>query len=49
MTVYSAHRWNVYAEGMPHIVNYDSASALPDEIQFSSTKDIEFYFMAGKQ
>ncbi|XP_031417820.1 arachidonate 12-lipoxygenase, 12R-type-like [Clupea harengus] len=41
--------WNVYAEGMPHIVNYDSASALPDEIQFSSTKDIEFYFMAGKQ
>ncbi|XP_076146962.1 polyunsaturated fatty acid lipoxygenase ALOX15B-like [Alosa pseudoharengus] len=44
-----AFRWSVYAEGTPHIINYDSALALPAELRFSYTKNIEFVYTAGKQ
>ncbi|KAK9976884.1 hypothetical protein ABG768_018705 [Culter alburnus] len=42
-------RWRVYAEGMPQVIDYDTALALPAEVRFSFTKETEFNFNAGKQ
>ncbi|XP_042560262.1 polyunsaturated fatty acid lipoxygenase ALOX15B-like [Clupea harengus] len=42
-------RWDMYAEGMPHVNHCVSALALPAEIQFSYMKEIEFLYTAGKQ
>ncbi|XP_041958685.1 polyunsaturated fatty acid lipoxygenase ALOX15B-like [Alosa sapidissima] len=44
-----AFRWSVYAEGTPHIIDFDSALALPAELRFSYTKNNEFFYTAGKQ
>ncbi|XP_055080638.1 polyunsaturated fatty acid lipoxygenase ALOX15B-like [Periophthalmus magnuspinnatus] len=38
--------WEVYADGMPHCMKADDACALPPEVQFSFTKDIEFKWTA---
>ncbi|CAM4651111.1 unnamed protein product [Leuciscus chuanchicus] len=42
-------RWRVYAEGTPKVIDYDTAATLPPEVQFSFTKDNEFYFTAATQ
>ncbi|XP_067223204.1 hydroperoxide isomerase ALOXE3-like [Chanodichthys erythropterus] len=42
-------RWRVYAEGMPQVIDYDTALALPAEVRFSFAKETEFNFNAGKQ
>ncbi|XP_060756104.1 polyunsaturated fatty acid lipoxygenase ALOX15B-like [Neoarius graeffei] len=42
-------RWSVYAQGMPRIISFDSARALPAELRFSYTKETEFLLTAGKQ
>ncbi|XP_039527425.1 hydroperoxide isomerase ALOXE3-like [Pimephales promelas] len=42
-------RWRVYAEGTPQVIDCDTALTLPPEVQFSFTKEIEFYSSAGKQ
>ncbi|XP_067222411.1 hydroperoxide isomerase ALOXE3-like [Chanodichthys erythropterus] len=42
-------RWRVYAEGMPQVIDYDTALALPAEVRFSFAKETEFKFSAGKQ
>ncbi|XP_052320316.1 hydroperoxide isomerase ALOXE3-like [Oncorhynchus keta] len=40
------YRWSIYAEGLPQIMECDSASDLPAEVRFSFTKDLEFKFTA---
>ncbi|XP_067223192.1 hydroperoxide isomerase ALOXE3-like [Chanodichthys erythropterus] len=42
-------RWRVYAEGTPQVIDYDTALALPAEVQFSFTKETEFYSSGGMQ
>ncbi|XP_039523271.1 hydroperoxide isomerase ALOXE3-like isoform X1 [Pimephales promelas] len=42
-------RWRVYAEGMPQVIDCDSAISLPPEVRFSFSKESEFYFSARKQ
>ncbi|KAK7168460.1 hypothetical protein R3I94_002509 [Phoxinus phoxinus] len=42
-------RWRVYAEGTPQVIDYDTATTLPPEVQFSFTKEAEFIFSAAKQ
>ncbi|XDV21757.1 hypothetical protein PO909_026781, partial [Leuciscus waleckii] len=42
-------RWRVYAEGTPQVIDYDTPLALPAEVQFSYTKETEFYSSAAKQ
>ncbi|XP_060756033.1 polyunsaturated fatty acid lipoxygenase ALOX15B-like [Neoarius graeffei] len=42
-------RWHVYAQGIPRIISFDSARALPAELRFSYTKETEFGLTAGKQ
>ncbi|XP_062389754.1 polyunsaturated fatty acid lipoxygenase ALOX15B-like [Sardina pilchardus] len=39
-------RWHVYADGLPQTVDADSHHNLPDEVQFSYTKCIEFFSTA---
>uniref|UniRef100_A0A665XD62 Uncharacterized protein n=1 Tax=Echeneis naucrates TaxID=173247 RepID=A0A665XD62_ECHNA len=34
--------WDVYAEGIPHIIKAESPSSLPSEVRFSFTKSTEF-------
>ncbi|XDV12327.1 hypothetical protein PO909_001031 [Leuciscus waleckii] len=41
--------WRVYAEGTPQVIDCDTTHALPAEVRFSFTKEIEFYFTAAKQ
>ncbi|XP_059197441.1 polyunsaturated fatty acid lipoxygenase ALOX15B-like [Centropristis striata] len=36
--------WDVYAEGLPHIMKAQDTDSLPPEVQFSFTKDTEFKF-----
>ncbi|XP_051717027.1 hydroperoxide isomerase ALOXE3-like [Ctenopharyngodon idella] len=43
------YRWRVYAEGMPQVIDCDTALALPAEVRFSFTKQNEFLFNSGKQ
>ncbi|XP_041959559.1 polyunsaturated fatty acid lipoxygenase ALOX15B-like [Alosa sapidissima] len=43
------YRWHVYDEDMPRITNFDSPFALPAELQFSFTKEIEIFYTGGKQ
>ncbi|XP_062380300.1 hydroperoxide isomerase ALOXE3-like [Sardina pilchardus] len=45
----AAFWWRVYAEGIPHIINYESSMSLPAELQFSFTKEVEFLYTAAKQ
>uniref|UniRef100_A0A665XD66 Arachidonate 15-lipoxygenase type B n=1 Tax=Echeneis naucrates TaxID=173247 RepID=A0A665XD66_ECHNA len=38
--------WDVYAEGIPHIIKAESPSSLPSEVRFSFTKSTEFAYTA---
>lgn len=38
--------WNVYAEGIPHIMKAEGPLSLPCEVRFSFTKTTEFFFTA---
>lgn len=38
--------WDVFAEGVPHIIKAESPSSLPCEVRFSFTKNTEFLFTA---
>lgn len=40
------YRWDVFAEGVPHIIKAESPSSLPCEVRFSFTKNTEFLFTA---
>uniref|UniRef100_A0A8C4ZN26 Arachidonate 15-lipoxygenase B-like n=1 Tax=Gadus morhua TaxID=8049 RepID=A0A8C4ZN26_GADMO len=40
------YRWSIYAEGIPHCMKIDFFHGLPDEVQFSYTKQAEFGFTA---
>eukprot|EP00066_Takifugu_rubripes_P007136 XP_003972437.1 PREDICTED: hydroperoxide isomerase ALOXE3-like [Takifugu rubripes] len=40
------YRWDVYAEGIPHIMKADGPLSLPAEVRFSFTKTTEFFFTA---
>ncbi|XP_059197430.1 polyunsaturated fatty acid lipoxygenase ALOX15B-like [Centropristis striata] len=40
------YRWDVYAEGIPHIMKADDPLSLPSEVRFSFTKATEFRFTA---
>ncbi|XP_076140863.1 polyunsaturated fatty acid lipoxygenase ALOX15B-like [Alosa pseudoharengus] len=42
-------RWSVYAENLPRIINYESAMLLPEELQFSFSKETEFSYTARTQ
>ncbi|XP_033986165.1 hydroperoxide isomerase ALOXE3-like isoform X2 [Trematomus bernacchii] len=41
------YRWDVYAEGIPHIMKAEDASSLPCEVRFSFNKTIQFGFTAA--
>ena len=38
--------WDVFAEGVPHIMKAESPLSLPCEVRFSFTKNTEFLFTA---
>lgn len=38
--------WDVFAEGVPHIIKAESPFSLPCEVRFSFTKTTEFLFTA---
>uniref|UniRef100_H3DKZ7 Arachidonate epidermal lipoxygenase 3 n=1 Tax=Tetraodon nigroviridis TaxID=99883 RepID=H3DKZ7_TETNG len=40
------YRWDVYAEGIPHIIKAENPLSLPCEVRFSFTKTTEFLFTA---
>lgn len=40
------YRWDVYAEGLPHIMKAENPLSLPCEVRFSFTKSTEFLFTA---
>ncbi|TNM85874.1 hypothetical protein fugu_008145 [Takifugu bimaculatus] len=40
------YRWDVYAEGIPHIMKADGPHSLPSEVRFSFTKTTELYLTA---
>lgn len=45
--LFSSPSWDVFVEGMPHIIKAKSPLSLPCEVRFSFTKTTEFLFTAA--
>ncbi|XP_029291689.1 arachidonate 15-lipoxygenase B-like [Cottoperca gobio] len=41
------YRWHLHEEGVPHIMKAEDVNSLPSEVQFSYTKNTQFYLTAA--